>query len=66
MLALRTNLGINLENFKKQFGFDLYQKKQKEIDKLISQNLLVKTDTNIFCTQKGFDFLNQIILQLID
>ena len=66
MLALRTNLGINLENFKNQFGFDLYQKKQKEIDNLIAQNLLVKTATNLCCTQKGFDYLNQIILQLID
>ena len=65
MLSLRTREGINLTGFQRRFGFDLMQKKAEVINDLISQNLVEKSDNNLFCTDKGFKLLNRVILALI-
>ena len=65
MLSLRTKEGINLLDFEKRFGFDLCKKKSVEVEDMIKNGLLQKTSNHLFCTKKGFDFLNQIIINLI-
>ena len=65
MLGLRTKNGINLDNFKNGFGFDLLQKKNKNISNLLESNLIKIDKDNLFCTDLGFKLLNQVILALI-
>ena len=66
MLSLRTKEGIDLRDFKLRFGYDLCKKKQKEIDYLVSNKLITKMETHIFCTDLGFKLLNQVIVELVD
>ena len=65
MLNLRTKEGIDLKDFENKFGFDLYQKKQKEIDELIHQGLLIISRGKLLTTYEGMMILDQIILKLI-
>lgn len=65
MLALRTANGINLDDLQNKFGKDLLKIKSKQIEMLISQKLLTHEDGRIFCTNKGFNLLNQIVLMLV-
>lgn len=65
MLNLRTIEGLNLIEFKNKFGFDLYQRKQKEIDKLVEDGFLKIDKKKIVPTYEGMMILDQIILKLI-
>ena len=65
MLSLRTQKGLNLAKFKKEFGFDLLQSKSKEIEKLIQLNLIKVSKNYLKCSSQGFYVLNQVILELI-
>lgn len=66
MLSLRTSKGIDLEQFKKDFGFDLLQKKHSQIETLKNGKFVEISDGRLFCTDAGFKVLNQIILNLVD
>ncbi len=65
MLNLRTNLGIDLKKFEDKFGFDLYEKKKKEIDELIHNGFLIHSRDKLIPTYEGMMTLDQIILKLI-
>ena len=65
MLSLRTQKGLNLAKFKKEFGLDLLQSKSKEIEKLIQLNLIKVSKNYLKCSSQGFYVLNQVILELI-
>lgn len=65
MLRLRTNVGINLAEFKENFSYDLLNEKQNEI-KILSKNSLIEIQNNrLFATDKGFHVLNSVIMKLI-
>lgn len=64
MLSLRRNSGIDIIDFEKQFGYSLLKDKKAEIDELISQKLIEINDNQLYCTDRGFEVLNQIILKL--
>ena len=65
MLGLRTSAGIDLQKLKKDCEYDLLEKKKKEIDMLLADGL-IKLENNILsCTDRGFEVLNQVILQLV-
>ena len=65
MLSLRTKDGIDLVKFEKQFGYKLQDKKKLEIEKYVTLSMLEIFDSTLRCTDAGFKFLNQIILDLI-
>lgn len=65
MLSLRTQKGLNLAKFKKEFGLDLLQSKSKEIEKLIQLNLIKVSKNYLKCSSQGFYVLSQVILELI-
>ena len=65
MLNLRTIEGIDLKEFEDKFKFDLYQKKKKEIDNLISGGFLKLENERLIPTYEGMMTLDQIILKLI-
>ena len=65
MLNLRTIYGLDLEAFKKKFGFDLLKRKEKEIDNFINGGLLEVKDNRLIPTYEGMMVLDTIILELI-
>lgn len=66
MLSLRTNVGLDVKQFKSDFNIDLLQTKSKIIQKLVAENFVFIKDDHLICTNKGYNLLNQIILELID
>lgn len=67
MLSLRTKDGINLEEYKNEFGENLAFKKKDTIAKLIKMGFLILTnDNHLICSSKGFLVLNKLILELVD
>lgn len=65
MLSLRTSQGLNLDDYKAEFGENFLAKKKETIAMLIKEGFLILTkDNHLVCTDKGFLVLNQIILQL--
>ena len=58
ILALRKLDGINLRQFKEKFNTDATTIFEKEIDKLIKEELIKADKTNIKLTNKGLDFAN--------
>ena len=65
MLALRTKNGIDLQKFTDDFGIDLQKEKAKQIESMKSENLIDIKDGKLFCLDRGFEVLNQVILELI-
>lgn len=66
MLSLRTAHGIDLKRYSQDFKSDLLQSKQETILSLQQNGLIEVKNEHLFCTDKGFKFLNQIILKLVD
>ncbi len=64
MTGLRKQSGISLDEYEKMFNEDLLISKQTEISKLFDEQLVDIKDGRLFATDKGFEFLNQIILNL--
>ena len=64
MTGLRKQSGICLDEYEKIFNEDLLISKQTEISKLFDEQLVDIKDGRLFATDKGFEFLNQIILNL--
>ena len=66
MLSLRTSVGIDLNDFKNRFGFNLLEKKSDDIEALKNSNLIAVNSNYLYCTDLGFKLLNQVILALLD
>lgn len=60
MTGLRTIWGVNLEDLKSKFGYDLMQKNQAKIDELIKNNLAKLDQSHLQLTKKGLFFADGI------
>lgn len=65
MLSLRTKIGLNLKDFKKDFKIDLLKLKQKEIDSLIELNMVEIVNGYLRINPEKFSVSNRIILEII-
>lgn len=67
MLSLRTIEGLSLTKYQNKYHDDLLKRKNKEINQLINNKLLIYDDINqsLIPTYEGMMILDQIILQLI-
>lgn len=66
MLSLRTSSGLNLDQYKQEFGENFLAKKKPVIADLIKGGFLVLTEDNrLVCTNRGFMVLNKIVLDLV-
>lgn len=65
MLALRTKQGLNTKIFQQKFGLDFEQLQQKQVNKLLQQQLLQKNNHFISLTKRGENVLNQVMLELV-
>ena len=66
MTEIRKQSGIDLSKYIRFFGEDLLEVKHREIDSLKKLGLIeITPDNRLFATDRGFEVLNQIILELI-
>lgn len=65
MLSLRTNKGLNLDEFKHDFGEDLLKSRENQINKLLELKMIEIVDGYLRITEKSFYVSNAIILELI-
>ncbi len=66
MLSLRTMNGLNVDEYKAEFGVNILQTKNKELTNLVKNGFLViDKNNNIKATDKGYLVLNRIIVELI-
>ena len=64
-LGLRRNEGINIENFRKLYGEDIYDIYGEAINAHISDGLLEKSGDNIRLTRKGLDLANTVFVDFV-
>ncbi len=60
LLGLRKINGVNLTNFEIKFGKKVFDVFQKEITKLLTQNLITIDGDNVRLTSKGLDLANLV------
>ena len=66
MTEIRKQSGIDLSKYIRFFGEDLLEVKHRELDSLKKLGLIeITPDNRLFATDRGFEVLNQIILELI-
>ena len=64
MLNLRTNRGIEFNDYLYRFGIDFLKEHKNTISRLVEQKLLVLTKDRIYPTYDGMMVLDQIIMEL--
>ena len=64
IFKLRETSGINLEEFKKKFGYNFLEKYKKEIEKFTDQNFFI-IDQNFKFSQKGMNLSNEFLRLII-
>lgn len=65
MLNLRTNQGIDLDDYQNRFNEDILETKKEEIESFIKDGLLKNENNRLIATYNGMMILDQIILELI-
>lgn len=65
MLSLRTEKGLDLEQFKQDFKEDLLKTKEEEIKNLIKLNMITIKDGFLKLTEDNFYVSNSIIVELL-
>lgn len=65
MLSLRTDEGLDLIAFEKEFGCDLAQKKSAEIERLMRYGLITLHSGRIRLTEQAYYKMNCVILALL-
>ena len=64
MLGLRLNEGIDLREFQAKYSLNLLEAAASAIVPLKQAGIISIEDNRLFATEKGFDLLNYIILQI--
>ena len=65
LLGLRLLAGVQYDNFEYRHGVRLYDAFSRQIDKLISKNLLVRDDESIRLSRTGLDFANEVFREFV-
>lgn len=65
MLGLRLKEGISLFDFENKFGYSFLKNRENIIEKLISENLVVKSGDTLSLTERGFYLSNWILSELL-
>lgn len=66
MMGLRLRAGIDCRIFQKRFGKDLTAVYPASIQELIKQGLLECSEDHLFCTNKGFELLNSVLVRIME
>ena len=64
-LGLRLNDGVDLEKYRKRFGYDLAEQYRTEIDDLLEKELIEISETRMRLTRRGMLFSNEVFAEFI-
>ena len=64
MTEIRKTSGFSLKDYENYFGQDVLIEKQQAVAKLLKLGLIQVENDRLFATDKGFEVLNQVILEL--
>lgn len=65
MLGLRTANGIDLQDIKESFGYDLVKEKNEVIKELVQKNFMILENGFLKISSKGWYVMNTIIVDLL-
>ncbi|MCL2847240.1 MAG: radical SAM family heme chaperone HemW [Firmicutes bacterium] len=65
MLSLRTVKGINLTELKQKYSYDLLTHKKTQIEKFLSQKLLIRRGNSLAIVPNAFYIMNAIVVELL-
>ena len=65
MTRIRTSMGIDLEELKKKFEINLYEKRNVEIDRMVKNMLLKKSNKKIKLTNEGKKIVDHITTKIM-
>ena len=65
MLRFRLKDGFSLSEYKDRFGVSFTQGKEKILEKLNSEGLIVLSDDRIALTERGFYLSNSILVEIL-
>lgn len=65
MLSLRTTEGLSFDKLKQTYGYDLAISKEKELQQLLGQGLLERTENGVRIADAAFYVMNDIIIRLL-
>lgn len=58
ILNLRLTKGVNIKDFYKKFGKDIFDLFKSEFDNLISNNLIIQNEENLYLSKRGEEVAN--------
>jgi oxygen-independent coproporphyrinogen-3 oxidase len=59
------NSGVDIANFKDEFGFDFEIRYEEKIEKLMLSGLIDKTSNTYSLTRLGMDVANKVFVEFI-
>ncbi|MBP7344342.1 MAG: radical SAM family heme chaperone HemW [Clostridia bacterium] len=65
ILKFRMNSGVDIANFKDEFGFDFEKRYEEKIEKLMISGLIDKTSNTYSLTRLGMDVANKVFVEFI-
>ncbi len=65
MLRMRTETGIDLDDYAARFGVSLLSEREKEVKKLLFAGVIEVKDNILKATDKGFYLLNSVVTELL-
>ena len=65
-LGLRKMEGVSEKEFEKYFAVELYEVYDKQLEKLITEDLIERKDGCIKLTKRGIDVSNYVFSEFID
>jgi oxygen-independent coproporphyrinogen III oxidase len=66
MLALRLAQGLDFKWFRARHGYDFLMKYAKQVEKLVANGLMEKTEDGVYLTVKGMDLQNTALMEFMD
>ena len=66
MMGLRLRAGIDCRVFQKRFGKDITAVYPASIQELIKQGLLECSEDHLFCTDKGCELVNSVLVRIME
>ena len=65
MMSLRMKKGLNRHLFKHFFAIDVYDVYNKIIDEQVNKGNLLMNDDYLYCSERGFMILNEILVEFL-
>ena len=65
MMSLRMKEGLSKQAFRDRFAQTVEETWPQQIKTMCAQGLLVHTVERLYCTERGFELLNEILVEFL-